>query len=215
MHTIALLQLKGGSGRTTLSTNLAAAAHLAGLRTLLIDLDRQGSALDWAAARADGSKLDGLAVVKVDRVLSPPRFREIARGYDVVVLDGAPRLDDVTDAAAVCADLVIIPVRAGCFDFWTVDETAHRIDMADNAREQIGRKPVRRGFVVNAAGRTRLAAEAPAALKESGRVLGIVRNRTVFPEAAARGESVLTVAAGSPAADEINALWQAARKAMR
>lgn len=49
---IAVLQQKGGSGKTTLATNLAAAAHLDGLRTLLIDMDRQGSALDWASARA-------------------------------------------------------------------------------------------------------------------------------------------------------------------
>ncbi len=57
MQTIAVLNQKGGVGKSTLSTNLAAAAHLAGRRTLVLDLDRQGSAFDWYSARAEGSPL--------------------------------------------------------------------------------------------------------------------------------------------------------------
>jgi chromosome partitioning protein len=213
MLVIALLQLKGGSGRTTLSTNLAAAAHLANLRTLIVDLDKQGSALDWAAARVDGSKLNGLAVVKADRALSLPRFKEIARGYDVVILDGPPRLGDVTQAAAVCADVVLTPVRPGAFDFWAVGETAEFLEQADAVRDQLGRKPVRRVLVVNMAiVGSRLAEEAPTALKEVGQVVGVIHNRIAFADAAARGESVLTTAPSSQAADEITALWRALKK---
>jgi chromosome partitioning protein len=43
---------KGGKGKTTIGVNIAAAAHLSGRRTLVLDLDRQGSALDWYSARA-------------------------------------------------------------------------------------------------------------------------------------------------------------------
>jgi CobQ/CobB/MinD/ParA family nucleotide binding protein len=43
----ASLQQKGGSGKTTLAVNLAAAAHLEGRRTLVVDMDRQASAFDW------------------------------------------------------------------------------------------------------------------------------------------------------------------------
>ena len=77
MLTIAVLNQKGGVGKSTLSTNLAAAAHLKGKRSLVVDLDAQGSAFDWYAARAEGSELAGLAVVKADRALSLSRFREI------------------------------------------------------------------------------------------------------------------------------------------
>jgi cellulose biosynthesis protein BcsQ len=48
--TLAVLQQKGGSGKTTLAINLAAAAHLDGRRALVVDMDRQSSALDWNAA---------------------------------------------------------------------------------------------------------------------------------------------------------------------
>ena len=48
--TVAVLQQKGGSGKTTLAINLAAAAHLDGGRALVVDMDRQASAFDWSAA---------------------------------------------------------------------------------------------------------------------------------------------------------------------
>jgi cellulose biosynthesis protein BcsQ len=81
MLTLAVIQQKGESGKATLAINLAAAAHLEGRRTLVVDMGRQASAFDWGAARKDGSELECLAVVKADRALPLPRFKEIARGY--------------------------------------------------------------------------------------------------------------------------------------
>ena len=53
MGIVAVLNPKGGSGKTTLATNLARACHDRGLKTLLVDSDPQGSASDWHAARDD------------------------------------------------------------------------------------------------------------------------------------------------------------------
>ena len=113
MLTVAVLQQKGGSGKTMLAINLAAAAHLDGDRALVVDMDRQASAFDWSAARQDGSPLDGLSVVKADKAMALPRFKEIARGYDYVFLDGPPRLGDVTQSAAVAADVAVLPIQPG------------------------------------------------------------------------------------------------------
>jgi chromosome partitioning protein len=211
MLTVAVLQQKGGSGKTTLAINLAAAAHLDGRRTLVVDMDRQASAFDWSAARADGSPLDGLAVVQADRAIALPRFKEIARGYDYVFLDGPPRLGDITQSAAVAADVALLPIQPGPFDFWAVAETLESLDQADQIREQLGRKPIRRVFVVNRAGAgTRLAREAEEELRKSGGELaGVVHQRVAFPDAASRGESVLTSRAADAAADDIQRLWRA------
>jgi chromosome partitioning protein len=111
--TVAVLNQKGGVGKTSLAVNLGAVAHLAGRRTLIIDMHRQGSAFDWSSARREGSKLDGLAVVRADRALPVVRLREMSAGYDVVILDGPPRLGKVTRAAACAADVVLIPVQPG------------------------------------------------------------------------------------------------------
>ncbi len=211
MLTVAVLQQKGGSGKTTLAVNLAAAAHLEGHRTLVVDMDRQASAFDWSAARRDGSSLDGLAVVKADRALALPRFREIARGYRYVFLDGPPRLGDVTQSAAVAADVAVLPIQPGPFDFWAVAETLESLDQADEIREQLGRPPIRRVFVLNRAStNTRLAREAEVELGNAGGELaGIVHQRVAFPDAASRGESVLTCREADAAANDIKRLWRA------
>lgn len=212
MRTIAVLNQKGGTGKTTVSANLAAAAHLAGKRTLVLDLDRQGSAFDWYSARGEGSKLDGLSVVRTDKALSVPKFRELSRGYDVVVCDGPPRLGDVTRSAAVAADVVVIPLRAGPLDWWAASETIEVLDSADEIRIELGRQPVRRLFVLNGvAPNTRIMRQALDAIASTGGELAPVTigNRVAFPESMFTGECVLTTVAGTPAADEITRLYEA------
>jgi cellulose biosynthesis protein BcsQ len=64
--TVAVVQQKGGSGKTTLAINLAAAAHLGRKRALVVDMDRQGSvrlecpAKDGIARGARSSDADRL-----------------------------------------------------------------------------------------------------------------------------------------------------------
>jgi chromosome partitioning protein len=209
--TIAVLNQKGGVGKTTLAMNLAAAAHLCGRRTLVLDLDTQGSALDWSTARTAGSRLDGIAVARADKALNLRRFGELTAGFDVAILDGPPRLGDVTRAAAAAADIALVPLRPGILDWWACAETLTLLESADDVRSQIGRAPVRRMFVLNAADeRTRLARAALDALAKLGELAPVtIASRVAFAEAASTGESVLTLAPGGAAAGEIGQLWGA------
>ncbi len=212
MQTISVLNQKGGVGKTTIATNLAAAAHLAGLRTGILDLDEQESGLDWYAARGAVSGLDGLTVVGSARSFTLAKFRELSRGLDVVVCDGPPRIGDVTRAAAVAADVVVIPLRPGPFDWWAAAETLKILDSADEIREARGMPRSRRVFVVNgAAAGTRTLAAALDALRDLGEVAPTIGNRVAFATDAAAGESVLTLHPGSPAAFDIMALWSTVR----
>jgi chromosome partitioning protein len=212
--TIAVLTQKGGAGKTTLSTNLAAAAHLGGARTLLIDLDVQGSALDWGAARGEGSRLDGLTVMKADRALGLPRFREMSQGYGAVFFDGPPRLDPITRNAAVAADVVLVPLQASALDLWAIRQTIDVLDEADAIRAELSRAPIRRAFVLN-----RAIAGTGLARQVEGlpdlEILATVHQRIAFPEAAAVGESVLTREGTGAAAFEIRRLWRAIAPAAR
>ncbi len=217
MLTIAVLNQKGGVGKTTIATNLAAAAHLDGRRTLLVDLDDQETAYDWSIAHAEGSKLEGIAAVKVDKKLTIPLFGELTAGFDVVLLDGPARLGNVTRSAAVAADVAVLPVQPGPFDFWACDKTIHVLDEADAIRAELKREPVRRLFVVNRAmPRTVLALEAPAALAEKGEVSPVVlHQRIALTEAQKIGESVLTTEPKGRAASEIRALYKSLTKPSR
>lgn len=211
VQTVGVVNQKGGVGKSTIATNLVATAHLAGRRALLIDLDRQGSALDWHAARGEASRLQGIAVVRYDRPLTLPRFREIAAGCDFVVLDGPPQVGDITRSAAVVADWVIIPSQPSGFDLWAVSATLDAIDQADAIRAQLELPPVRRLFVINRAiPGTLLARQAPEALAERGELAeAMLCQRVAYAEAAAAGESVMTTQPAGPAAEEIRRLYRA------
>jgi chromosome partitioning protein len=212
MLTIAVLNQKGGVGKTTIATNLAAAAFLGRHRTLLLDLDQQGSSLDWFRARQPSSKIRGLVTVKFDKPITVPQYREVTKGFDLVVLDGPPRLGAVTRSAAAIADLVVIPVTPGPYDLWALDETLPLLSEADAIAEQLGRRPAPRLFLINGAIiNTKLARHIPEPLAEqstnaeTSRV--VVHRRVAFPEAASIGETVLNTQPTGPAAAEIRQLF--------
>lgn len=211
MRTIAVLQQKGGSGKTTLAVNLGALAHLLGHRTLIIDSDPQGTAFEWSVKREPGSKLDGLAVMQATKPLTRPSFDALARGYEVVLIDGPARRGELTMSGAAMADVVLLPVVPGGADLWALPETIECIDQADAIREQLGHLPVVRIVVMNRAvvGQV-LSAEADGALRAlTGSYRhGVVHQRTAFPKALTIGQSVFTFPAARAAATDIERLWR-------
>jgi chromosome partitioning protein len=209
MLSIAVLNQKGGVGKTTIATNLAAVAHLGGRRTLVLDLDRQGSAFDWYAARVEGSRLAGLNVARADKALTLAKVRDLTKGYDVAVFDGPPRLSDVTQAAAVAADVIVVPMRAGAYDYWASSETLDLLDRADEVRSELSMPRSRRIFVLNgAAPGTKLTRNALEAIGGLGEIAPMsLGNRVTYAESALAGESVVTAAPQAVAAQEIEALY--------
>jgi chromosome partitioning protein len=221
--TIAVVCQKGGVGKSTLASNLGAAAHLSGLRTVILDPDPQGSLADWKAERPKGSKLDGLDVKPVGEELTEHRFHKLTAGYEVAILDGAPRLNDIARMAAMACDVAVIPLRVGGFNWWASEETLNLLDAVDKSRGKlpVPKPPVRRVFVLNEANdRTHLGQSAREALTKYGSEPPIlVPSRTHYAAAATHGESVLTYAdrkvprgvpvREAPAAAEMWTLWRA------
>lgn len=215
---IALLNLKGGSGKSTLAINVAAAACLEGLRVLLIDLDCQDTVDDWGAARPSTTPLMGISVVKLDKpaAIERARIAPVIRGYDVVVLDAPARDVAISEAAAIAADVVLIPVKPGAPDVWTMGTTAQAIDAADTWRKRNRLRAVVRLHVINqAVYNSRLERAAQTHLLSTiGDYAGVVHQRLVFGEATAIGESVLTIKPAAPeAAHDIRQLWRTIQEA--
>jgi chromosome partitioning protein len=223
---VAVAAQKGGVGKTTVASNLAAAAHLSGCRTLLLDMDVQGSAFDWFHARAKGSKLTGLAVVKADRPVAGDQFRDIVRGYDFVVCDGPPRVDAITRAAAIHSDLVLLPMRAGPLDWWATEQTVRVLADAAEVRKQFGYPALRCLFVLNAmpsrsrivgAARDAIATHLATFSEVTGGSFDIlpegIGNRVAFPTAMFTGESVLTLDDPGASGAEIIRLFDTVKSA--
>lgn len=85
---ISVLNQKGGVGKTTLSSNIAAQLASEGHRILLIDADPQGSSLDWSAAREADSLV---TVVGLPRATLHKEIGKFSNDYDHIIIDGPPR----------------------------------------------------------------------------------------------------------------------------
>jgi hypothetical protein len=104
MTIIAIVSQKGGSGKTTLSVNLAAAAEAAGAVALIIDTDPQATASQWGAWRSD--KAPEVIDSAPPRILAKVEAAK-AQGATFIVIDTPPHADSAASRAVEVADLVL------------------------------------------------------------------------------------------------------------
>ncbi|MGN6513503.1 MAG: nucleotide-binding protein [Lysobacteraceae bacterium] len=114
MKTILVASSKGGVGKSTLATHLAAHAALAGQRTVLVDADPQGSATRWAQKRAG---LDS-AVLPVDGTHAGRGWQRAlpADTQQVVVDAAAGAMANALAPFLEQADAVVVPVLPSTID---------------------------------------------------------------------------------------------------
>lgn len=201
MPIIAVVNQKGGAGKTTLALNLAGALAESGSRVLLIDADPQQTAQDWAAVR---DKPPPFQVLGLSKPVLHRDLPGIAADYDHVVIDGAPRNYEVARSAIAAADLVLIPVQPSGADFWASRETVKLVKEAHAFKET--QKSV---FLVSRrVGRSALGRDIAEALAEFE--LPILRcgtsQRVIYAEALTAGLTVIESQPRGPAAEEIRAI---------
>lgn len=201
MRVIAVLNQKGGSGKTTIATHLARALQIGGAGVILVDSDPQGSARDWAAVHPD----QPLTVVGMDRPAIIERDLKrlaLAGGLDFVVVDGAPQAADLAASAIRAADVVLIPVQPSPYDIWATSDLVELVKQ----RIEISDGRLRAAFVVSRAIRgTLMAREVSDALAGYGLpVLEThIMQRVIYPRTAALGTTVLDAEPEGEAAREI------------
>lgn len=196
MQTIVIASQKGGSGKTTLTRNLAVAL---GDDVALIDTDPQGSLTSWYNRRAAETPV----LVGTDNGLPATLDALREAGIKMVLIDTPPSAHAFIADVIAQADLVIVPVRPTPDDLDAVGPTLDMIEAA-------GRNFV---FVMSQAKkRTRLALETVPALAQHGKVSPVViHDRVEFPTAAIDGRGVVELGEGA-AATEINDLVTYLRK---
>ena len=201
---VALLNQKGGVGKTTLALHIAGEWARQGKRVIVIDADPQGSALDWSEQRSREALPRLFGVVGLARDTLHREAPELARDADHLVIDGPPRVAGLMRSALLAADLVLIPALPSPFDGWASAEMLKLLDEARIFRPQLVAR-----FVLNRCGaRTVIARETAAALAEHDPPVLATRigQRVVFADAARTGRLAAEIGANSSAAREIAAL---------
>lgn len=207
---IAVANQKGGTGKTTLTVNLAAGFHRRG-KTLLLDADPQGSAGDWARIGPGGDDLPLIKRVAADEISS--NLAEATRTSRYVLVDCPPHLQsDSLRRVMAAVDLVLIPVLPSPLDLWA------SVGMAAAVQEARTGNPRLRAYMVlnqldsrNALSRSMN--EALAEFDVPALACGLSR-RAAFRNAALEGASVYGFGhRGVVAAREVEALIEEVLKA--
>jgi chromosome partitioning protein len=198
---IGVLNQKGGVGKTTIAVNIAACLTMRSKRVLLVDADPQGSSLAWSAAREAPPLFSVVGMAKPTLHREMP---EIARDYDVVVIDGAPRVNDLGRAAILASDTILIPVQPSPYDVWAAADTVQLIREAQQFKDGL-----KAAFVINRKiANTAIGRDVANALEHFNIPVlpTALCQRVLYAESAGQGLAVAEVAPNSEAARELAAL---------
>lgn len=199
---LAVLNQKGGVGKTTISVHIASTLALGGNKVLLIDADAQRSALDWAASR-EGSPL--FNVVGISKSIIHKEVTLLQPNYDFIIIDGPPRIYDVARSAIAASDVVLVPVQPSPYDVWSAKEV---VDLVNEVKEPLqAYKTIKIAFVINRKiSNSVIGRDVVDALEqyEGVHVLeSSITQRVSYAETAARGTTVIEEDPESVAGKEI------------
>ncbi|MGJ3495344.1 ParA-like protein (plasmid) [Piscirickettsia salmonis] len=198
---------KGGTGKSTIATNLVVALQHQGFNVILVDCDNQFSANDWADERDHNEELTNIMhVQKVGRIKTTLiQFRDM---YDYVVVDsgGHDRSSELRQALTIC-DLVLVPLRPSQLDLNAIPTM---IDLIEDARE-LENENLKALYVLNAvntAARSTTLKEVKDALKGADNITlckTSLFNRDAYVRAVGDGKGVIELK-NKKAKDEMLAL---------
>ena len=198
---IAVLNPKGGAGKTTIALHLSRALKEHG-SVLMVDSDPQGSARDWAEQGGGNS----FPIVGVDRAGAlKGTIQQMTHAYDWIVIDGAAKLEEMAAHAVSIAELVIIPVQPSPLDLWACETLVSQIKQRQIITDGV---PTAAFQVSRAKKGTNLAKDVRRVVSEYELPLldGNIHDRTIFAKSLSDGSTAIDVEPEGAASFEIRHL---------
>lgn len=121
---------KGGTGKTTLATNIAARLLESGADVLFIDTDKQGSASSWAAMRDNNDEIKEIPTIQKFGNSIASAINDLKTRYDHLVIDAGGRDSVELRSAMTVSDCIYIPLQASQFDIWTLSAMDKLVEQA-------------------------------------------------------------------------------------
>lgn len=197
---IAVVNQKGGSGKTTTTMQLAGAISRRVKKVLVVDADPQGTATRWAASAEDETPFPasvvGLSAAneKVHR-----EVKKFINDYDCILIDCPPAADSpVPQSALLIADLALVPIIPSPLDMWAAVGIRQVISNVSELNEALTAR-----LVLNQCQpKTTLAQESLEILPEFGIPLAKsqIQHRQVYRQSAVFGQTVHNFGAKASAA---------------
>lgn len=190
---------KGGSGKSTIASNLAVMAATEGRPVLLVDADLQASAMAFRAMRQPDD-------IQAIQITTPTLHKDLAQfDHELIIIDAGGRDSKTFRSAIYAADLLIIPCLPSAVDFWAANDAIEILSEARSFRD------IPANFVLNQLmPNTRLSTEIVDAMRDFENEVSLLKSalhsRVAYKHAFSEGKGVVELS-DKKAANEIKNLY--------
>ncbi len=188
---IAVTNLKGGVGKTTIATNLAVSFAHRQKKVCIVDTDlSQKSAMEWAGNRDEAAL--SIPVFGVTEKQLNKEVEALRKDYDIVFIDGTPQLSELASRTILASDILIVPLSPSIYDFRSFENFLNKYSEVKMVKESIGK--IEAYVIVNRVNESaNVSKEIDEALREHELIVLNTRlaNRVAYVDSATNGQGVI------------------------
>lgn len=194
---------KGGTGKTTIATNLAAMRAAKNIDTLLVDTDRQSSGSMWAHSRNSNPKLKRVSCVQIFGENVADELTDLKERYKSIIVDAGGRDSIELRSAMVVADILVVPVQASQYDLWTLSTLEKLYKQVRSINKNLKLYILLSRAPTNPSVKDlEDAKELVGEFKEFKLLNSVISDRTIFRRAASNGMGIFEYEPKNPKAEE-------------